>query len=354
MSPKMTPLEIKDLANPKLRKIAKRVVNEVMLATEKVVAHGAEPANFPLPEETDSMERILWQRYNELGEANRAFSRARMMPRVKASESARTRVHKDLAGIDLRSKESVAKQAAKLPWPQGLTLSAADLEDVAANADAQEDNLVPQQTNDKLELSIVQVKCIDETNSFFAPEGAGNDEIKLGGVTVDATGVTQSIAPFMVSENFDDGETRTFNPPRRFATFDLRKGTEFPKAESVIFALAEQDSGGILSFVNKLTAAIKDSVTKKLTTLLGAKIGATGGPIGVAIGTAVGFVVGKVFDALADAFGDDVFKPVTVSLLVQSLAHTFDGGKTEDRTRSVDFKGHNGHYRLFYRWRVFA
>jgi hypothetical protein len=114
-------------------------------------------------------------------------------------------------------------------------LSGPELEAVAqdeANADG---SFAPQQTTDKLELRVLEVKCIDETNSFFAPESIGNDEIKLGGVAIDAGGATQTIPPFTVSNNFDDGETKKFSPPRRFAQFDLRKGTEFPKSFFVTF-----------------------------------------------------------------------------------------------------------------------
>jgi hypothetical protein len=61
-----------------------------MLATEKVVAHDAEPAAFPLPDQADSVERILWNRYQELGEAQHAVARAKVMPRIKASKAARS------------------------------------------------------------------------------------------------------------------------------------------------------------------------------------------------------------------------------------------------------------------------
>jgi phage tail tape-measure protein len=95
-------------------------------------------------------------------------------------------------------------------------------------------------------------------------------------------------------------------------------------------------------------------VDKKLASLAGGAIGAPGGPIGVAIGSIVGVVVGKVFAQLARAFGDDEFTPATVTLRVPSLAHTFTGGSATSRPQSVDFKGHNGHYRLTFDWRVFA
>ena len=47
MSTVITMGEVTELTDPQLRKIAKRVAKEMALAIEKVVAHQAEPANFP-------------------------------------------------------------------------------------------------------------------------------------------------------------------------------------------------------------------------------------------------------------------------------------------------------------------
>lgn len=88
--------------------------------------------------------------------------------------------------------------------------------------------LLRQQTVSKLELRIHKVKCLDETDGFWGSE-AGDDEIWLGGTTVDESGDAEKVEPFPVRDDFDDGEEHIYSPPIQFASFDLTEGTEFPK-----------------------------------------------------------------------------------------------------------------------------
>lgn len=61
----ITVSEVKDLIDPKVRAIARRVVLMARLAMEKAVAHEVEPNNFPL-EADAKLERIFLQRLREL------------------------------------------------------------------------------------------------------------------------------------------------------------------------------------------------------------------------------------------------------------------------------------------------
>jgi hypothetical protein len=243
-----------------------------------------------------------------------------------------------------------------LPYPKDLKMSPDRLRKVSevhGEIVRAGNGLVPQQTTDKLELRIHKVHCIDETNGQFV-EKVGNDEIHLGGTAVDQSGKTHKIAPFLVGANFDDGESKTFKPPRRFTTFDLREGTDFPKSYFVTFVLFEKDGGGAAEFINKLLAKVKERVIAAITAAVGGFVGASGGPVGVAIGAAIGFVVGKVFEALKAAIDDDPFPPKTVSLAITAPDHRFKGKKTDSPEFIVRFKGNEGLYEVKYDWRVFA
>jgi hypothetical protein len=79
-------------------------------------------------------------------------------------------------------------------------------------------------TTDKLERRIQKVHCVDETN----PEFWGDDEIALGGESVDESGDVKKISPFTVRNDFDDNEQRVYTPPKRFTEFNLReRGDDF-------------------------------------------------------------------------------------------------------------------------------
>lgn len=204
----------------------------------------------------------------------------------------------------------------------------------------------------KLEMRIHKVRCVDETGGFF--ERFGNDEIDLGGIGVDETGDTHAIAKFRAGSNFDDGEQVNFSPPRSFTTFDLRKGTAFPKSYFVTLVLAESDPGGGLpTFVNQLVQKVKDKVRTAIIAAVGT-LGASGGPIGVAIGLAVGAVLDRVFALLARIWADDIFPAVTASVSIASLTARWPGGKTDSPESIATFKGHGGHYQVTYDWRMFA
>jgi hypothetical protein len=334
--------ESSELADPALRKIAMRVVKELELAAEKVVANKAEPTNFPMPKDLNSMERILQSRFQKLKPEQQDIAVKRFMPRLKASSAIRTKSFQDLAQVDLRSVTPVAEQAAALPFPEKLKLSAAALQSIV-KADIQPAAAVSQVT-DKLEFRILRVKCIDETGIDFNPFGdePGSDEISLGGSSVDESGNVSKITQFKVG-SFDDGDVKNFSPPRRFTMFNLREGTAFPKSYFVTLALAEVDQGGFADFLNKVLDKVKDEVKTALIAA-GFAIGSSGGPVGALIGAVVGFAVDKLFELLKSVFQDDIFAPRTVSVKVPSLSHRFAGGKTDSGDKIIRFTGHNGTY----------
>ena len=344
--------------DPALRAVLKRVVREFELAAEKVAANAAEPAAFPLPEESGSIEQVLARRFRALPATDRKAAGVAVAKRIKAPAAVQQRRLLELAAVDLAKPTAIEKQAAALGAPKvRLTRAQLVAEAAAAGAAQVKDAATPPaaaaQRLTKLELRIHKVRCDDETNGFLGSE-AGSDEIDLGGTTVDESGDTHKVSPFRVASFGDDGDQKVFSPPRRFTFFNLTEGTAFPKGYVATLVLAEIDSGGFNDFLKKLMEKVRERVIAYLTAAIGGAIGASGGPIGVVIGLAVGWVVGKIFDLLSNVWNDDVFPPVSVSTSIPSLTARWTGGRTDSPERTVTVKGHGGQYSVTYDWRLFA
>ncbi len=353
--------EITDLADPKLRQVAMRVLKEMELAIQKAVAHEADPATYPLPAEQDAVERLVHARAQTLKPEQRRLAVAKVMPRVMAAPAQQAQALGDLAKINLRAPTSVAKQADALPFPASLKLQANALQPLASFASAATVAASSAgvavaaiaSVTDKLELRLHRVKCVDETGSGTFGE-LGKDEIALSGTAVDETGDIHKLTEFKVGD-FNDGDVRTFSPPRRLTSFDLREGTAFPKSYFVTLVLAEKDlGGGLADFVSRLLEKVRERVIAYLAAAIGGAIGTSGGPVGAAIGAAVGFVIGKVFELIKALFADDIFPPKTISAAIGSLSHRFAGGQVDSPDAVLTFVGHSGTYQLTYDWRVFA
>jgi hypothetical protein len=99
--PEITTYEVTELADPKLRELAMRVVNELRLAAEKAVAHSEEPNTYPMPPDPNSAEHIFLDRFRELRPETKQAAAAKSMPFVKASEAVRATSYGDLAKVSL-------------------------------------------------------------------------------------------------------------------------------------------------------------------------------------------------------------------------------------------------------------
>lgn len=346
----ITNSEVSEIANPKLRNLLLRVAREMELSIEKVAANHAKPNDFPLPTDPNSTERILAARFSSLPKTVKDRAGSRSLDRLNASREVRLQRFGDLANVNLKTNASIGSQVKMLPLPTELKLTLGQLtggvSGLAVNP------VLPESRMTKLEFRLHKVKCLDETGGFFA-EKIGNDEIDLGGNSVDETGDTKNIPHFRVGSNFDDGEQVVFSPPRQFTRFALTEGTNFPKSYFVTMVLAEIDQGGLSEFQLRLLSKVKAKVIASLTAA-GVAIGASGGPAGAIIGAAVGFIVGKVFDLIQRIWEDDIFQPVTVRVDIPSLNAKFLGGKTDSPEAIATFSAHDGKYQVTYDWRVFA
>lgn len=362
------------VADPALRQLVNHVFKTLRLGAEKAVAHDAQPAEFPLAA-GDTIEQLFTTRLRSLPQAKREVARTRVMAEIKAPAARRTKFYRELGAVNLRSAVSIDEQsktaarefAKKLPAAELRTLAVRRLDLIGTEPPEPPTPPPPQPpppqpppplptghtTHTRLALRLHQVKCVDETNGFLGSE-AGDDEIKLGGVAIDPSGNVDEVEPFMVRDDFDDGEVKTYSPPKVFHTFDIGGGNVWPKSFFGTFVLAEADMGGINDFVDKLVDKIEDKVSEILAEAVGGAIGGVvggiiGGPLGVIVGMAVGAIVGMVFDWLKSAWSDDVFEPRTVQVQLPSADATFNGS-THGGNLNVGFKGHGGEYRITYDW----
>jgi len=343
----ITTSQVTDLKDPKLRKIALRIVREAELAMEKVAANHAEPSKFPLTSDPKSIETILASRFATLTAPTKQAAGIRAVQRINSPSSARSKRFGDLIAIDLTKATTVDAQAEALPLPADLKLSPNYLNSLR-NLHGQvlvSPGLVPQATTDNLWLRIHSVKCVEETSD------PGADEMFLGGTEIDESGDTRKISAFHVRD-FHDGDEKMYDPPKKFTGFNLREGKEFPKSYFVTIVLAEKDWGGLADYLDDLLKWVKKTAVPLLTAAIGAEVLSAFGPLGSLIGATIGAIIGAIFDALSDIWHDDIFIPCTVSISVPGLNKRFAGGKTHSDGGLIRWRQHGGEYTLSYDWQM--
>jgi hypothetical protein len=345
------------LSDPKLNYLAKRVANTARLAAYRVVAKAGDPSKVVIPADKSSIEAIVLSRFL----AQPAVKQQRGVQKAKAfmalPVASRKRKFGELASIDLHSAKSMSELARAIPIPAAMRLDATHVQRLAADPslfiegfkkpDA-DGGFTPQADFDNLRLRIRKVKCNDETDGAFGSE-AGDDEISMGGVKVDETGDTHKLEAFNVGNSFDDGESKTYNPPKKFAAFNLREGNKWPKTYYVSMVLAERDNGGLPSYLNDLYAYTKNKVAELVeqfgTSALGPELGKIASAIAVA-------AFQSLLDFFTEIWEDDIFPVVTAYANINSLNHVFGSGTHTSSQKSKWVAAHGGKYTIYFDWQV--
>ncbi len=221
----------------------------------------------------------------------------------------------------------------------------------------------------KLSLRIHRVKCVDETGGRFA-ERVGNDEIYLGGFVVGQDGSTTAINPVSIYPHFDDGDVKTFNPPKIFHTLTLPVGGAWPKGFGIGLVLVERDAGGMVDAVKKIAdfaeAKIKEKLNGSATDVANARsvianamtegnaeraAAAIPPLLLTAIQLAAPFILDYVKRVIIGAFADEIFTPQMATLELSSANFKW-GGTTDSAEKTVRFRDHSGIYDLTYDWQL--
>lgn len=212
-----------------------------------------------------------------------------------------------------------------------------------------------------VKLNLHSVKCIDETGSSFQ-EKFGDDEIAVGGITIDDKAKEDIIREFKIDKKFSDGVERRYSPPQNLKTF-TRLDSSYPKLFSSFITIAEKDWGGFSKFINDLYQAIKkelDIILTGLGAIVGAKIGGSlgtlAGPIGTIIGAAAGAILGALIGWLVKSLRDDIFTPqATVLSIPAKYSYSSSVNKEEVINTPIEtlrYREHKGDYQVRVSWTI--
>lgn len=205
----------------------------------------------------------------------------------------------------------------------------------------------------RLNLRIHSVKCVDETGGYWA-EKVGNDEIDLGGFTIDNENNTVKIKSTSVGYNFDDGEINRFNPPRVFASFDLGPSFSTTKKFAAGFVLSERDGGNVSGTLEKIVNKLKEYLEQKKTAMVEARA-ANNKAASVAVAWlwpyVKAYVISYVLSNYKGWVGDDVFPLQEVSTSLYGSNHSWNGSATSP-IEIVEFRAHDGVYQVHYSWEL--
>lgn len=347
------------LADPKLKYIAKRVLNAGKLEAIRTIA-AAEDSEQPASSQSPLGKIVLTRfRSQPAMRQRRGIERAKAFVALPVARKARR--FGELANIDLNGTKAVDGEALAAPIPAPMRMDTAYLKRLAANPalmieglrrtedNDDDDAFAPQNDYDNLRLRIRKVKCNDETDGFMGTE-SGDDEIRLDAIKIDETGDMHSLDSILIGNSMEDGDVKNFSPPKKLASFDLREGSSWPKTYYVTMVLAEIDNGGLPSYMEDLFKYTRDQVRKLVDQFGTAALGPELGKIVTAIAVAV-------FQAFIDFFRtiweDDIFPPTTAYVNISSLNHIFGtGGRTSfEKNRWV--KAHGGKYTIYFDWQVY-
>ena len=202
----------------------------------------------------------------------------------------------------------------------------------------------------KLGLFLNSVKCLEETSELSA-----SDEIAMGGTATDPDGKTHKIGQFMVSDDFDAGETKTYGGRGKLLhEWTIVKTSSWPHVYTCVLVMAEKDEGGFGAFLQDLWEKIGSEVKKAIAGAVGGAIGAAlgsfFGPLGAGLGAAVGWLVGLLVEWIMSWFKDDLVAMKTIQLGLGAATKSYYdwAGLTKSPANqfTMNFNGDGGRYRV--------
>lgn len=208
----------------------------------------------------------------------------------------------------------------------------------------------------QLELRIHNVKCIDETGGNRVTEW-GSDDIYLGGTAVLMKGPIPTVVkiPYFKVGQFDDGDRKTYSPPKPFTEFSLRNSGSFPRNYAVSLVLVEKDSGDQMNeFLNDLAEKQQEAIIKTYR-----KAAASGQEPeteefwDMVWKEAKDIAKEMLMEWWRSVRKDDIFEPGDASIKVTSVNQTWNG-KPNSPVSKLTYKGHNAHYEIAYDWYLAA
>lgn len=204
----------------------------------------------------------------------------------------------------------------------------------------------------RLWLRLLEAKALDETGKGWE---IGSDDIYLGAVQIDARGTPHRVDPFYVGE-FDDDDVVRWNRSEEpngkwWLSWPLSgDAADYPSLHVAYVVMIERDGGReIDDYMDRLVERTKDTWSfmrhgAKADSATKAKVVTEAAKIVKDIGK-------EIYKEVKGAVRpDDIFDPELLDLELPDPGHRFDGDKNNSPDRTMEFKGHNGKYRVRYDW----
>lgn len=193
-----------------------------------------------------------------------------------------------------------------------------------------------------LRFKMDKVFCVDETGW----DSWGSDEIWMGGTAVDETGDVTKISSWEVSNDFDTGETKNYNPDKLIQNFNVTEGgNNWPKHYFVHLVMAERDLGDFPDWISKLYEKVKG----RLKEWLAGVGGSIGGWIGAAIGWIGGWILDNAISWIKTLWEDDLIAKCTYHLTHVGPGADFNGSP-KSSVAAINYYGGSGKYRVWSYW----
>jgi hypothetical protein len=200
----------------------------------------------------------------------------------------------------------------------------------------------------KLALRVHRVKCVDETGGNRFTE-LGEDDIYLGATMTDLAARTVTQAPYFKVGGFDDGDVKTYNPPRQILAFSLIDGRPFPRGFSASLVLVERDSGDQMGpFLEELARKEREQLRAAFTAFKRAQNREPTAEEGESIWREAWdeLVKPALMEWWRSVQKDDIFEPIAVSIQLAAAR------QIADRPTTITYKGHSATYEVTYDWEL--
>lgn len=155
---------------------------------------------------------------------------------------------------------------------------------------------------------------------------------------------------FKVSDSFNDGDSKTYRPPREIAAFNIREGgNHWPKQYRVVIVLAERDFGGFPDFLANAAKKLKEYIVELVGDAVGIVVDAELASI---IASLVAHAITAVIRWLRQLWQDDVFPAISDEVAMHSLDQHFATGTRTSSIRTRSTSAHGGKYKLRFDWHL--
>ncbi|MEO8451787.1 MAG: hypothetical protein ABI647_18495 [Gemmatimonadota bacterium] len=193
-----------------------------------------------------------------------------------------------------------------------------------------------------LDVSLVRVRCVDETDGWFGTE-SGSDEIAVGGFGIGGSQAQATLIAERSLGDYDDGTVRTYSPPERLALLPIDSGTDYPKRYFVTLLLVESDGGDFGGFLSDVIIEVRKYLESNWVWIIA---GLASGIQAAVLALVLSWAVSKILALIAGLWDDDHFPEQQLEIDVQS-----NDGPTSSGETVVRFTG-PGEYLLRVEWKL--